>query len=58
MENMTLLYRCLTAKNVENVKLREFSTSSMASVEFLNNLASTMKSLKLQTVFLLSEHKG
>lgn len=56
--NMTALYICLAANNLESVKLRGFSISSMASVDFLENQAFTLKSLKLQSMFLLSEHSG
>ena len=55
---MTALYTCLTANNLERVKLRGFPTSSMASVEFLENKVSTLKSFKLQPVCLLAEHSG
>ena len=56
--NMMALNICLTAKNLDRVKLRGFSISFIASVEFLENEASTLKSLRLQSVFLLSEHSG
>ena len=48
---MTLLYRCLTTKMVDNVKLRELLTNSMASVQILENLTSTMKSLNFNLDF-------
>ena len=52
--NMTFLYVCLIANDLEDNKLGGFSTRFMVSLEFLGNRSSTLESLKSQSVFLIS----